>query len=280
MARISMYNTKYEVDPAAISMSLAEGLVSRFRREYRGNREGVVLIYRKLTAKRIYRRGTLLRNIEDELRKAGFLYFQANDRFTVLTCETTPVPGFYTSIIAIKNNQLNCGSRMVCITPHAVARFIYRQRETDWLKVLEEFGAPAHYASLKLDMENVEQTNIRTEHGWMVCEDTTEEAEGVPCAIIKTWVNKEILRPEQIVDVFKPGDLFMRSVKDVESVIDHFKISPRSLKKLHGFYQRKGGLLSYEEFIASNESIVNIMAEAYNLYGMNAKLLEMEEFNE
>ena len=280
MASISMYNTKYEVDSAAISMSLAEGLVSRFRREYRGRRDGIVTIYRKIMAKRINRRGTLLRNIEDELRKAGFLYFQAGDRFTVLTCETEPVVGFYTSIIAIKNNQLSCGSRMICITPHAVARFIYRQRETDWLKVLEEFGLPVHQASLKLEMEDGEETNIRTEHGWMVCEDTTETIEDVPCAIIKTWVNKEILRPEQVTDVFKPGDLFKRSVKDIESIIDRFNLSPRALKKLHKYYLTRGGVLTYESFIASNDAIVQIMADAYNIYGMNAKLLELEEFNE
>ena len=280
MANISMYNTKYDVDPAAISMSLAEGLVSRFRREYRGKRTGVVTVYRKIMAKRINRRGTLLRNIEDELRKAGFLYFQLGDRFTILTCETEPVPGFYTSIISIKNNQMTCGSRMICITPHAVARFIYRQRETDWLKVLEEFGLPVHHASLKLEMENGEETNIRTEHGWMVCEDTKESIEDVPCAVIKTWVNKEILRPEQVTDVFKPGDLFKRSVKDVESVIDKFNLSPRALKKLHKFYLKRGGGLTYEEFVASNDAIVQIMADAYNIYGMNAKLLELEDFND
>lgn len=262
MAKISMYNTKYEVDSTAISMSLAEGLVNRFRREYQLKRADAIDVARTIKMMRFKRRGTRDKNLVALLNRKGFLYYTRPNTYYLLVNEETPFEGLYVMVIHTKDD-CDLSEYTTCITRHAVARFIYRQKEVDWVKIFKEFSMAIGPAGWKLDMEGGRDTSIRTEHGWMVCVVNTVGTEEY--IIVKSWINKELLRSNQVQEYLAVGDVFARVVKDKErDVIKHHKLKEQTVKQLHHAYVSRVGDVDYADFKASNDMVVEIIRLIYN----------------
>lgn len=234
-----------KVDRTALSMSLAEGLVSRFLRETKENQCHWPGIMQEIRSRRYNKIKLTQKALEEQLPNAGILTSLITSKtFRCVAIVETDGYCFQIRTFSVTKRGIRVSKPYYRISQHAVARYILRARTTNWWEIFDELGAACHRVSIRnVTFKVGDEYTAGTDHGLAVFKiDTDLEP------VCVTWIDSVKVRPEQADNTTIAEDISATARKAGETIMDHYHIPVKDSQLCWQFYTANGGKLSFAEF--------------------------------
>ena len=231
-----------KVNCTALSMSLAEGLVTRFLRETRHNQTLVRSTIQSFCRRTQGSPSAAQKVLGEMLANTGLLVnsFSLNKTHRILAVVTDGY-SFQIRNFNIDDGHVRVGDSSYHISQHAVARYILRMRTVNWWQIFDELHMACRRAQTRSEtLSPGDEFIIGTDNGSSFFKIDTN---GEPVCV--TWVDADKIRPDQADDTSVFDDMVMIAQKAGTPLMDYYHIPVKRSKEC---WSTTGSSLTFEEF--------------------------------